>query len=1255
MGNYIKPQVQTFQDYIAAPTATTSSLNAFVVGPHFDLHRYGEANEATNVGAYDGTESTYTWPQKATNSVVDQSFTKLFCDGVMLSYFEVVGDAANPVVCVDQIGRNRLRATPRIVDGDAVLGHVCDIEFGGFYSKAVIQPDTYYFAPKADFVLGTDAGKFTYRSVSGVTGEIDVGVNAVTAGVLTPGPNGLQLDFDTAGSLKAPRAWKLTDDEGGYITIGADLSLIGDYMTNVAKLSVSSGAVGATFSANTLAITFTAGDSLNDIAAAISGATGYDAAFKVSDVINGTGLGTAVALSDSGVAVTLPLSNAVAVPELHSVTVLPNDLVFAGPGRSAQIPKDVEAGDYLTYTVTPDSTGVPVTSTVRVIRTESAMLPAVTAAGAFNNPSGRLNTSGDDLSATPAIDIEAGSDNQRLFDGVNTGVQPLSSALKYVDASQATAVLGHSFTITITKTGAKGVALCDVVSDEGAVRTAVKIEDAGTDDGQIYLGYNVVLNLDKAAGDADAIFQKGDVFQVGPIRAPVGQPALSFSGEYTGVVNTTYAIEVIRGGVFSRTTDSSKGLKANATVALAGSLAAWRGGDIDDEYILTVTSPGAIATARFSLTSRSGDNVDNLTFSAFGTGGKRSVGIRGLQLQLNGSGSFVAGEYWVLQVKAARPLLAITDSAGSDRTTQVVATVDEVISVGLRGVKATFAANNSNGGYANTNGGLVKGDRWTIVATAQAAGPVQTIVLSDKLPAAAVAGLSSANVTSRVQDTFDITLSVRRSGVEIPRENRDPNATPGSYNWTQTANGFTVAAGLTLQHPDVVDSLGSMPFMVVSTAPDLHAHYRSLRNDFVNTVYTLESLGDIVGDLGAITVDNPLALGLSCARKNSAHAVHFIAVASNDADGYALALKKAELTSKVHDVVVLSADDAVISVAKDHIRSMAKASAKKWRMGYFGSHVKADFAPVIGLATVSADLRAGSNVYTRVEFTEDTNMTTKVKIGDTVRLKYAIDSWGGETFVTGKVVEIENDLVCYLEASLSSVVTIPSRTEIWHRRDSTELALTVKAESTSYLHRDMVNVFPDVATLDDGATVPSYYLAAAVAGLRASSVPHQGLTNSEIVGFSDLRRIYSDFSAEDLDTIASGGTCVIAQDEPNGSVYVRHQLTTAYTTGILEQSEISMVANANSISYYLTDLVSPLIGRYNITPELLMEIEASLASGVDYLGTYTKVGLLGPQLILANTVVKSVVQHPTARDRAIGYVTIGLPAPFNNLDLHLEF
>ena len=187
----------------------------------------------------------------------------------------------------------------------------------------------------------------------------------------------------------------------------------------------------------------------------------------------------------------------------------------------------------------------------------------------------------------------------------------------------------------------------------------------------------------------------------------------------------------------------------------------------------------------------------------------------------------------------------------------------------------------------------------------------------------------------------------------------------------------------------------------------------------------------------------------------------------------------------------------------------------------------------------------------------------------------------------------------------------------------------------------------------ESVDVPGYFGAAAAAGLCSSTLPQQPLTNMDIEGIHDVPETYLQFDNTELNVMASGGTFIITQDMPYDRVYVRHQLSTATHEGNLLTRELSITKNVDSISYYLAETCDDLIGKYNITPELLRVVELRLRTAIDWLENNTDNGLYGPQLLEEGTEILSVAEHPVLKDHVQAYIVLNPPKPFNVLEIHL--
>ncbi|NDD40372.1 MAG: hypothetical protein EB082_18515, partial [Verrucomicrobia bacterium] len=123
-------------------------------------------------------------------------------------------------------------------------------------------------------------------------------------------------------------------------------------------------------------------------------------------------------------------------------------------------------------------------------------------------------------------------------------------------------------------------------------------------------------------------------------------------------------------------------------------------------------------------------------------------------------------------------------------------------------------------------------------------------------------------------------------------------------------------------------------------------------------------------------------------------------------------------------------------------------------------------------------------------------------------------------------------------------------------------------------------------------TKAGFFLAASLAGLRSGVVPHQGLTNIQLLGPTELADVVNTFNEDQLNTIAEKGVWIITQTALGSAAYTRHQLTTDQSG--LNFSEDSVTANVDSISYALQKKIAPFIGVYNVSPGNLLALRAAI-------------------------------------------------------------
>lgn len=422
---------------------------------------------------------------------------------------------------------------------------------------------------------------------------------------------------------------------------------------------------------------------------------------------------------------------------------------------------------------------------------------------------------------------------------------------------------------------------------------------------------------------------------------------------------------------------------------------------------------------------------------------------------------------------------------------------------------------------------------------------------------------------------------------------------------------------------------------------DAYLDQRNLRTDHIDRVYSVRSDADIATELGAFdTPDNPLAYAAHIMLLNNANtSIKFIALKSDDMAGYTEALERASVTTEVYAFCPLTEDKAIIDAVVADCNRLSQPEEKSWRISFFSMPTPetVDVTPAAD-ATCSVST-TGLLTYSGGTFTET------VRANDVVTVV--------STGLTYKVTEVKSNTTLQLDATLATALS-DARFRITHTRPRGEYVEAIAETSASFRDRRAYNVFPNTLRASDGNLVPGMYGAAAVCALACSVAPQQPITNVEIKGFADLPDVYSKFSRDELNEIAAGGTLILMQEKPGGTVYVRHQISTAYRDGNLNTTELSLTKNLDSISYYFANRTSPYIGKYNITDDLLTEVRGVIEDGLTHLETTTETNkLVGPQVIAEGTEIRSLYRT-AEKDKAYCDLALNLPKPFNNFDLHLQ-
>lgn len=541
------------------------------------------------------------------------------------------------------------------------------------------------------------------------------------------------------------------------------------------------------------------------------------------------------------------------------------------------------------------------------------------------------------------------------------------------------------------------------------------------------------------------------------------------------------------------------------------------------------------------------------------------------------------------------------------------------------------------------------------------------------------------------KDTADVEFCAMFNGVEISRK----QTTPGMWNWTTYSDpddgeyGIVVDTDMTV----VYNNWGDQPIETKILEADLYLTYRALLPQAASDIQSVESHTYVESLLGTVHPDNPLAFGTYMAAINSGdRLVYYCGVPSDDLSGYNSALNKATLTDQVYFIVPLSRDETVIDSVREHVEEMSSKENKLWRIGFVSQEppttdtIYDAIANVDGKPFYAKFMQDKNGSYTMMQFMWDekeedtrpssvTKCMTQVEAGDVVKVftgnpedtwddtpnytEYAVKKVVSNTVLQlNRQVDIEpsDDAGDDYDGSATGLCCGPDHhyeVEVYRKLGHARQAKYIADLSSSLATRRMYNVFPSMASTD-GVQYSGEFLAAAAAGLASSVLPQQPITNVELNGIGDVPLAYQTFSRAELNTIAAGGTFIVMQDRPGSQVYVRHQISTAYSEGNLLKAELSITKNLDSISYYFAALFAPLIGKYNITPEILDVIRSRLNGGLAALENDTGAGLYGPQVLEEGTEIVYLRQSEVNKDHVEARVHLNLPVPFNYFDLDLE-
>lgn len=636
-------------------------------------------------------------------------------------------------------------------------------------------------------------------------------------------------------------------------------------------------------------------------------------------------------------------------------------------------------------------------------------------------------------------------------------------------------------------------------------------------------------------------------------------------------------------------------------------------------------------------------------------------------------------------VWADAPEVTVTTTRGLDASGPTVVTgINTDIAVGSYGLTMQFkdcgnlpdslsiAEHNESGMGNDALAGLRTGDKFYITVATGQNGPMRTLILRDDVPADLVDATD-----------LDLRLFIAKT-IEVSRSRI---SSPPLTNYTVQAATVTLKSGITAYDDTWTDNGREQPLTVYSGQPasttngdaygTVYVEYREWLTDLTADVHFIDSVADLEQIPGQLDVRNPLKWGVFKALQNAnGTRVAYTAVADpTSADSWQLVLDLLAGRDDVYNFVPLTRDTTVLGLFQAQVLAESSPEAGNWK-GMVISPYASPTVMLVGksaasaqllrptstdggvvLATLTDDPQVSGVSYTLLSVPANNSgfITYGVRAGDVVRFLFSIDAFSQPTYEEFVVDSVLSQNSLRLVSGHTSAITVAQKMEIWHTRTKGELVTEITNQAQAFANRRVVATWPDVVGTG-GVAQEGYFLSAAVAGLASGVVPHQGLTNVQIAGFDDLSsRTTKLFTGAQLDQLAAGGVWIGTEDR-DGTPHTRHALTTDTTD--LNHREEMIRRNVDSISYVFLQRLRPFIGRANATPTMLTKLRHEVLKTIKYFKNNAFTELLGPQLIegviaLDADNVEILRIHPLAADRVEVVLNLTVPAPLNNIQLHL--
>jgi hypothetical protein len=493
--------------------------------------------------------------------------------------------------------------------------------------------------------------------------------------------------------------------------------------------------------------------------------------------------------------------------------------------------------------------------------------------------------------------------------------------------------------------------------------------------------------------------------------------------------------------------------------------------------------------------------------------------------------------------------------------------------------------------------------------------------------------------------------------IEIhPTDDQDPTGSTLSFEWDSTDSEVYIKAHNApdlrdTSIPNIKNTLTANMTHHVLTGGKVFSTFRSLVSNDSTTIREVNSTN--IEDLGTSNPLNPLGLAANIAVANTGTtSINVLALESDSVAGYTKALGILSGDPDVYAIVPLSDDlNNVILPYTSEAERLSQPNKSKFRI-------------VIGASTPCPTRKylAGS---------EKVNATGQVFVHDQGYLLVDLEASfvasgvstasvltvGGEDYSISKVLDDSRILVPNEgNAGLGALVGVDSveytvSSDISTDRVAQVDVLTKRLDTIT--SKRLVMVYPGTCAAQGFLDLPGYYLSSAIGAMLAVFEPHRPKNNILLAGIDSISTSNLGFFTDSqIDQLSDAGYFVLVQDTADGAPFCVHQVTVAYQdfTETQELGELSVLNNYDYVSKYLGNALSPFVGTWNVTPQAVSTIHATLDAALIRLQSQWTDVIGSPVL---NYSIQNVSVSQTSRGTINVSVSVSLPRVLNTIVLEI--